>query len=119
VLLDEAFRGLDRTSRREFSRAMRLRVSRATVLEVTHDVADTQDFDRILVIEDGRLVEEGAPSDLLSTPSRYRALVDADLAIQREVWNASEWRRIVVEDGSVTVHEATAKVAPAAGNADG
>lgn len=101
VLLDEAFRGLDRGARRAYSQAMRSRVGQATVLEITHDVADTQTFHRILVIEDGKLVEQGRPADLLARPSRYRALVEADLAVQREVWGGCDWRRVVVERGKV------------------
>ncbi len=99
VLLDEAFRGLDRGARRAYSQAMRSRVGQATVLEITHDVADTQAFHRVLVIEDGRLVEQGRPADLLAQPSRYRALVDADLAVQRDVWGSADWRRVVVAGG--------------------
>ncbi len=105
VLLDEAFRGLDRQARRAYSRAMRSRVGQATVLEITHDVADTQAFHRILVIENGKLVEQGRPADLLAQPSRYRALVEADLAVQRDVWGAADWRRVVVDHGKVRTDE--------------
>ncbi len=106
VLLDEAFRGLDRASRRALSRSVRAHVGKATVVEVTHDVADTTDFERILVIEDGKLVEDGPPAALLSRPgSRYAELVAADRAVQRDVWNARHWRRMVVEHGRVTTHE--------------
>jgi ABC-type bacteriocin/lantibiotic exporter with double-glycine peptidase domain len=101
VLLDEAFRGLERATRQRLSRAVRERDA-ATVIEVTHDVADTRDYDRILVVEDGRLVEEGAPGELLaSAGSRYRALVEADHASETEVWEAEHWRRFRVEDGHV------------------
>jgi ATP-binding cassette subfamily B protein len=110
VLLDEAFRGLERATRCKLSRAVRSRVGRATVLEVTHDVADTQDFDRVVVIEDGRLVEQGTPAKLLADPaSRYAALVRDDELTQRDVWSATHWKRFVVGgNGQIDVHPAYA-----------
>jgi ABC-type transport system involved in cytochrome bd biosynthesis fused ATPase/permease subunit len=101
VLLDEAFRGLDRATRRQLSKTVREQ-TRATILEVTHDVADTTEFDRILVIENGQLVEDGAPSALLAKPgSRYAALVEADQASGLDVWGANHWTRVRVADGHV------------------
>jgi ABC-type bacteriocin/lantibiotic exporter with double-glycine peptidase domain len=101
-LLDEAFRGLSRPKRQEMSRRIRRRARDATLLEITHDVSDTQDFDRVLVIEDGRLIEEGRPSELLADPdSRYAALVNADLDVQRDVWGAHHWKRFVVTAGAI------------------
>lgn len=100
-LLDEAFRGLDRPARRRLSRVVRARAGEATVLEVTHDVADTFDFDRVLVIEDGRLVEDGAPQALMGEASRYAALVHADRSVQEDIWGADGWKRLTVDRGTV------------------
>lgn len=106
VLLDEAFRGLDRATRRRLSQSIRDRVHNATVLEVTHDVSDTLGFDRILVIEDGKLVEDGTPALLMAqSGSRYASLVTADRSVQSEVWGAKHWRRLVVANGTVATHE--------------
>lgn len=102
VLLDEAFRGLERATRRRLSRAVRTRGGGATVIEVTHDVADTHDYHRVVVIEDGRVVEEGAPGVLLaSSGSRYRALVEADQGSGVDVWEAEHWKRVKVSTGQV------------------
>ncbi len=102
VLLDEAFRGLDRDTRRRLSRAMRARAEGTTLIEVTHDVVETRDFDRVIVIEGGTVIEQGAPDELLwDGRSRYAALVEADLRAQHQVWNASHWRRFVVARGRV------------------
>jgi ATP-binding cassette subfamily B protein len=103
-LLDEAFRGLDRPTRRMFSRRLRERAAKATVLEITHDVADTRDFDRVIVIENGRVIEDGAPGDLLAAPkSRYSELVRADRDILENVWDAPHWKRVLVREGDVTM----------------
>ncbi len=51
----------------------------ATLIFVTHDVADTLDFPRVLVIEQGRIVEEGSPRALYQeADSRYRTLCDQE-----------------------------------------
>jgi len=102
VILDEPFRGLSREQRRELlSRARRL-WSDATLICITHDVAETRSFERVLVIDHGRLVEDGAPADLAAdSESRYRALLDADRAIREGFWSDPSWRRIRLEDGVV------------------
>jgi ABC-type multidrug transport system fused ATPase/permease subunit len=103
VLLDEPFRGLDRDRRRVLLRRVHDLWPRATTVCVTHDVEETTRFERVLVIEDGRLVEDGAPDDLLARDSRYRALVSADREAARALWRDPRWRRVRVENG--VVHE--------------
>jgi ATP-binding cassette subfamily B protein len=100
VVLDEPFRGLDHGQRRSLLARSQQWWPGATVILVTHDVADTEGFDRILVVEHGHIVEDGAPADLAAREeSRYRALVQAqeDSALASEVW-----RRLWVEDGKLT-----------------
>lgn len=101
AILDEPFRGLDRARRREFlDRACRW-WREATLLCVTHDVGETLAFDRVLVVERGRLVEEGAAPDLLARrpASRYRALLDAEEAVKQGSWSGATWRRLRLEAG--------------------
>jgi ATP-binding cassette subfamily B protein len=68
-------------------------------LYVTHDLPETRGFDRVVVIERGRLVEEGLPHQLANTPSsRYRRLLQAHEITQNR-FGAGEWRRIRLEGG--------------------
>lgn len=101
ALLDEPFRGLDRAQRHAMLRSARVWWQDATLLCVTHDISETAGFDRVLVIEDGRIVEDGAPADLAARPSRYRALCDAETALRRDMWGAARWRRVQVAEGRV------------------
>ena len=56
----------------------------------------------MLVIEDGRIVEDGAPSDLLTqATSRYRALLEAEEAVRERLWASNEWRRLWLQDGQL------------------
>src|SRR5262249_35998491 len=61
ALLDEPFRGLARDARRRLLARARGHWRAATLLVVTHDVEDTLDFARVVVLADGRVVEEGPP----------------------------------------------------------
>ena len=72
----------------------------ATLLCVTHDVGETRDFDRVLVIESGRVVEDDCPAVLAAAAeSRYRALLEAEGAVRRGLWASDRWRRVRLEDG--------------------
>jgi ATP-binding cassette subfamily B protein len=102
ALLDEPFRGLDRPQRRVLLRRARRVWRRATLLCVTHDVSETQDFDRVLVVEGGRVVEDGCPKDLAATAgSRYGALLEAEEMVRGEIWSSDKWRRMRLEDGKL------------------
>lgn len=100
ALLDEPFRGLARSQRQRLLANVRRHWQAATLLCVTHDVGDTRDFARVVVLEEGRIVEDAAPGLLIAQPhSRYRALLDADTAVRNSVWESPEWRRLWLEEG--------------------
>jgi ATP-binding cassette subfamily B protein len=103
VLLDEPFRGLDREKRRKLLAEARRHWGTATLLCVTHDVGETLGFPRVLVIEEGRIIEDGEPGELAGNPgSRYRQLLDAEEAVRRGLWESAEWRRLVIDDGRLS-----------------
>jgi len=109
VLLDEPFRGLDRARRHQLLAEARLWWSGRTMLAVTHDVSETLAFDRVLVVDGGRLVEDGRPAELARRDSRYRALLLAEDALRRRAWvdaGPVAWRRLHLVDGQL--HEAAA-----------
>ena len=101
ALLDEPFRGLDRTQRGKLLAQVRRWWQDATLLCVTHDVAETMSFDRVLVIEHGRIVEDGPPAQLAASDSRYRELLDAETKLQERIWAGPQWRHIRAEGGRI------------------
>ncbi len=62
-------------------------------------------FDRVLVVEDGRIIEDGAPASLLARESRYRELVDAETAVGESIWKGDFWRRMTLADGRLKASE--------------
>jgi ATP-binding cassette subfamily B protein len=106
VILDEPFRGLDRARRRELLRRARLLWRHATLLCITHDVGETRDFGRVLVIGEGRVLEDGPGPLLAADPaSRYRALLDAEDAVRAGLWSGDVWRRLRLEEGRLREEE--------------
>ncbi|HKR01253.1 MAG TPA: ATP-binding cassette domain-containing protein, partial [Pyrinomonadaceae bacterium] len=106
VILDEPFRGLDRERRRELLAQARERWPEATLLCITHDVGETLSFQRVLVVEDGHVVEDGAPLELAAQPrSRYRNLLDAEEEVREKLWEGVSWRRLRIEKGRLTEKE--------------
>lgn len=100
AILDEPFRGLDREHRRSLLAAVREHWRHQTLLCVTHDLAETQDFARVVVIEQGRIIEDGAPHMLHArADSRYRALLEADEHVRQRTWQGEMWRRLSLRDG--------------------
>jgi ATP-binding cassette subfamily B protein len=109
VVLDEPFRGLDREKRRELLYQARRLWQGATLLCITHDVGETRDFERVLVIEAGRVVEDGPPRLLAEAPgSRYRALLDAEDAVREGLWSSTAWHRLRLEAGRL-IHDMPGK----------
>jgi ATP-binding cassette subfamily B protein len=71
---------------------------RATLLFVSHDLEDTLAFDRVLVLDAGRIVEDGAPKTLYEdAASRYAQLTRGDQALRGGLWSAAQWRRQTIE----------------------
>jgi ATP-binding cassette subfamily B protein len=103
AILDEPFRGLDRDTRRQLLAGARRRWKNATMLCVTHDVAETLAFERILVVHDGRLVEDGDPRVLASQPgSHYASMLATEKAVHDDFWGAPQWRRLWLDRGTLT-----------------
>jgi ATP-binding cassette subfamily B protein len=100
VILDEPFRGLDQDQRRTLLKRARELWRDATLLSISHDIADTMAFERVIVIEEGRIAEDGSPNELASNPaSRLHALLEAERAVREGLWSGDEWRRLRLQDG--------------------
>jgi len=106
VILDEAFRGLDRQKRRVLLARARAFWRDATLLCISHDLHDTKLFDRVLVVEDGHIVEDGSPDALgQRSDTRFRAMLDTEQAVREQLWASTGWRRLVLDDGRMSEME--------------
>ncbi len=100
VILDEPFRGLGRDLRRRLLAAARRMWSETTLLCITHDVCETRGFDRVLVVERGRIIEDGSPAQLAGrSDSRFKEMLDAESNVRHALWSGSRWRRLHLTKG--------------------
>ena len=108
VLLDEPFRGLDRAAREAQLARVRAHWRGCTLLCVTHDIDVAVDFDRVLVIDGGAVVEDNLTTDLSrETASKFTALLRSEAALRETGWNDPAWRRLRLDDGAL--HKAAAR----------
>lgn len=111
VILDEPFRGLDREKRRTLMMRARELWKDATLLCITHDVGETMNFERVLVVEGGRIVEDGAPQSLIEQgDSRYSQLVQVEDELRGGAWANADWRRLRMDGGRVTESHSHARI---------
>src|SRR5262245_47649239 len=82
LLLDEATAAIDSVSDATFRAALRESVLTrgCAVLTIAHRLSTAIEADRVVVLENGRIVEEGAPSDLAARPGRFAALLELEAA---------------------------------------
>jgi ATP-binding cassette subfamily B protein len=82
VLLDEATAAIDNASDAAFRAALRERVlpRGSAVVTVAHRLTTALDADRVIVLDKGRIVEEGAPAILIARRGRFAALLELEAA---------------------------------------
>ncbi len=84
VILDEATTGLDPASKALVSDSIAQLIAGRTTLSITHDVSAIAAMDRVVWLEGGRIVEQGAPADLVRRPdSRFARWISEQKAAVR------------------------------------
>ncbi|MEM9455579.1 MAG: ATP-binding cassette domain-containing protein [Myxococcota bacterium] len=108
VVLDEAMRGLPGPQRRALLADLRRAWNTATLVCITHDIETAAHFPRVVVLERGRVVEDGDPSTLQAQPgSRLATLLEREHRARDEIWGPGQWRRLHLRAGHL--HDTPAK----------
>ena len=77
LIMDEPSSALDPIAEYELNKAMETAAKGKTVFYISHRLSTTRDADRIIMLERGRIIEEGTHSELLARKGKYA-----------EMWNA-------------------------------
>lgn len=77
MVLDEASSSVDKDTDALMQRLIRSEFEGCTVIAVAHRLETVLDFDRIVVMDEGRVVEVGSPAVLLGGRGRFRELFDS------------------------------------------
>ena len=82
LLLDEATAVIVSASEAAFRAALRASVSSQdrAVLTVGHRLSTARESDQVLVMKEGRIVEDGTPEDLMRRQGRFAALLELEAA---------------------------------------
>ena len=74
LILDEATSSLDIPSERLVQRALRTLLADRTAIIIAHRLTTVEIADRVVVVDDGRIVEDGTPHDLIGAGGAYARL---------------------------------------------
>jgi ATP-binding cassette subfamily B protein len=84
VLLDEATSSLDTESEQSIQEALARLFKGRTVIAIAHRLSTLDAFDRIVVIDDGRIVEDGPPRRLLQSKGVYSRMYGRQMRVGAE-----------------------------------
>ena len=76
VLLDEATASLDVENETKVQEALSRLLAGKTVLVIAHRMRTVEAADKIVVLDDGRVAEQGSPSELMAKRGLFRRMVE-------------------------------------------
>ncbi len=79
LLLDEATAALDSESEEAIREALGRLMRGRTVIAIAHRLATLRNFDRVVVLQSGRIVEDGPPDRLMQGGGPYRELITREM----------------------------------------
>ena len=80
LLLDEATAALDSESEEAIREALGRLMRGRTVIAIAHRLATLRNFDRVVVLKNGKIIEDGAPDRLMQGHGPYRELVTQEMS---------------------------------------
>jgi ATP-binding cassette, subfamily B, bacterial len=79
LLLDEATSALDTHSEELIREALTTLMRGRTVIAIAHRLSTLRSFDRIIVVQNGTIVQDDTPAELISKAGAYKSLVDLEV----------------------------------------
>jgi ATP-binding cassette subfamily B protein len=77
LIMDEPSSALDPIAEYELNKAMQTAAKGKTVFYISHRLSTTRDADRIIMLEEGRIIEEGTHTQLLARNGKYAQMWNA------------------------------------------
>ena len=84
LLLDEATSALDSESEEAIRQALGQLMRDRTVIAIAHRLSTVRTFDRIVVLQDGRVIQDGSPDTLRRREGLYRELLKKQMILEKE-----------------------------------
>ena len=92
LLLDEATSSLDTESEREVQKALDNLMKNRTTIAIAHRLSTIRNADKIIVISDGEIVEQGTHEELISCFGLYRKLYNMQFLIEEESKESAQFQ---------------------------
>ncbi len=83
LILDEATSMLDADTEMQFWQHIRRIAFQRTVIAITHRLSTVLEMDRVIVMEDGQVVEQGQPRQLISANGRFSYLYSLQMGVHK------------------------------------
>jgi ATP-binding cassette subfamily B protein len=80
LLLDEATAALDSESEEAIREALSRLMRGRTVIAIAHRLATLRNFDRVIMLQGGKIIEDGKPDSLMQGHGPYRELVTQEMS---------------------------------------
>lgn len=84
MLFDEATSSLDTATEKEIQKAITVATENCTTLIIAHRLSTIEDCDKIIVLKDGKVFEQGSHDELYELNGEYRKLWDKQYEEQQE-----------------------------------
>jgi len=110
IILDEATSYLDVLSEREIYSRMITLVEGRTAIIITHNVFEALSADRVVVMKEGRIIQEGRPSDLLSVNGEFKNMFREFAAGKEEMDVASLYTSATDRTGMTEIREISGSI---------
>ncbi len=85
LVLDDSTSAVDSETEFEIQKSLRTLMKGKTTFIIAHRITSIQDCDKIIVLEKGRIVEEGTHDELISRGGFYRRIYDIQVSVEEEI----------------------------------
>ncbi len=98
LILDEATSNVDTVTEREIQKALDALTKGRTTIAIAHRLSTLRNADRILVFEEGKIVEVGTHEDLLARDGLYAKMVKIQTQLTKDKESVDDVRALAAEE---------------------
>lgn len=85
LVLDDSTSAVDTETEFEIQKALRGITKSKTTIVIAHRITSVQDCDRIIVLDKGRVIEQGTHDELIKLNGFYKKILDIQVSIEDEI----------------------------------